>query len=250
MFITGIEALPQKKNKVFIDGDYAFMLYDRDLRMYHLEEDSELTPEQYDRIIRETVLRRANQKAMALLERMDRTEADLRRKLKDGLYTEDIIDSVIALLTKLHYLDDVRFAENFIRSHSSSMSNRELTTKLLQKGVSKENITSALSTIDEERSFKWESSTGFSSDCIPDSSALSDDSLSREQAAAVSALKKKLNGRTSIDYKTRQKVIGFMLRKGYRMADINMAFDTLNITFEASEDPDSTTSFFDLSDNF
>lgn len=248
MTVTRIEPLAQKKNKVFIDGEYVFMLYDRDLGMYHLEEESDITQELYDRIIKETVLRRAMQKSLAVLERSDRTEAELRRKLKEGLYTDYIIDSVIETLIRLHYLNDSRFAENYVRSHASSMSERELTAKLLQKGISKDAVTAALDAVDEERSFRWESATGFSGDAVlPDDS---ETSLTREQVAAVAALKKKLNGRTSIDYSARQKAVAFMLRKGYRMADINTAFDTLKVTFEAPESPDSTTSFFDLSDNF
>lgn len=248
MTITKIEPLAQKKNRIFIDGEYAFMLYDRDLRMYRLEEEADITPDTYDRIIKETVLRRAMQKSMAVLERSDKTEAELKRKLKEGLYTDAIIDNVIAALTRLHYLDDMRFAENYVRNHASAMSDRELKNRLLQKGISKDTIDSALDAIEEERSFRWESSTGFSGD-VPTSDA-PENSMTREQAAAVEALRKKLNGRTSVDYSAKQKAIAFMLRKGYRMNDISLAFDALEITFEGSETGDSTTSFFDLSDNF
>ena len=73
MKITDIEKLPRKKNKIFIYGEYAFMLYDKDLALYHIDADSEggdgteceISEQLYDRIMKETVLRRAHQKMLA-----------------------------------------------------------------------------------------------------------------------------------------------------------------------------------------
>lgn len=236
MQITRIEELAQKKRRVYIDDSYAFMLYDKDIAIYSLREGQEISDLLYNKIIKDTVLRRARQKAIAVLERSDRTEAEIRRKLKEGMYTETIIDSVITYLVSLHYLDDLRYAENYVRTRASQTSARELSNKLLQKGVSKDTIALAIASVEEELSFSSQSS--------------GEDALSREQSAAVLALRKKLNGRTSIDYQTRQKLIAYMLRKGYRMNDISTAFDVLEVSFGAEEDSFSTTSFFDLSDNF
>lgn len=74
MIITKLESGLQKKVRVYIDNEYVFLLYANDIRRYKLEEGMELTKEQYMRIIDETIFRRAKQKALAILKRMDRTE--------------------------------------------------------------------------------------------------------------------------------------------------------------------------------
>lgn len=236
MYITRIERLAQKKNRIYIDGDFAFMLYDRDIGIYSLGEGQDISDLLYNTIINDTVLRRAKQKALAILERSDRTEAEIRRKLAEGMYSEDIIDRVVQYLTGLHYLDDRRYAESFIRSRADSASSRELTNKLFQKGISKDIIAEAVEAIEEE--------------CAFGRSEQEEDGLTREQNAAVIALRKKLHGKNVIDYSERQKLIGFMLRKGYRMPDINTAFDFLSVEFEPSDGSNSKTTFFDFSDNF
>lgn len=236
MYITRIEKLAQKKNRIFIDGEYAFMLYDRDIGIYSLGEGQDISDLLYNTIINDTVLRRARQKALAILERSDRTEAEIRRKLSESMYTGDICDRVIEYLSGLHYIDDRRYAENYIRTRAESASARELTNKLLQKGVSKEIISQAAEAIEEECAFGTDEHE--------------DGGLTREQNAAVLALQKKLRSRNVIDYSERQKLIGFMLRKGYRMPDINAAFDFLEVEFESSGGTDSDTTFFDFSDIF
>lgn len=236
MHITRIEELAQKKNRIYIDDEYAFMLYNRDISAYSLKEGQDISDLLYHTILKDTVIRRARQKAFAVLERSDRTEAELRRKLREGLYTEDVIDGVINYLTELHYLDDLRYAQNYIRTHSETTSERELKNKLMQKGVAKDTIAQAITDIEEETSF---------------GESVSDvHSISREQSAAITALRKKLNGRKVIDYSTRQKAVAYMLRKGYRMSDISFAFESLEVTIEAKDGDDSSISFLDLSDNF
>ena len=56
MRVTAVEKLKQKKNKVFIDDEYAFMLYDRDLALYHIEEEAEISDVQYEKILKESII--------------------------------------------------------------------------------------------------------------------------------------------------------------------------------------------------
>lgn len=200
MIISDIESLTKQKNKVFIDDDYAFMLYDRELSDYNLTAGSEISVELYDRIIRETVLKRAYQKVMSILERMDKTTYEIRLKLRSELYTEDITEAVINHFVGLHYLDDVRYAANYIRCHSMGTSARELKLKLMQKGIDSDTVRKAFDTLAEE------------GEEISDSDA------------AMRCLSKKLGGRTEITSAEEQKIKAFMYRKGYERSDIEKAF--------------------------
>ena len=112
MTITKIEELDKGKFKIYIDNEYCFCLYQKDLRLYHLKEYSEITDTVYQDIYQNTVLRRAKQKAMAILKFMDRTEQELVFKLKQADYSDTVISDVLAYIKDFHYIDDERYALN------------------------------------------------------------------------------------------------------------------------------------------
>lgn len=140
MIVTKLEGLGKGKIKVYIDGEFHFLLYRKDIQIYKLQENEQISEKVYKEIIEDTVLRRAKQKAMAILKYMDRTEQELRQKLKQADYTETIIESAIEYVKKFHYLDDERFAMNYIRFKKNTKSKRQLQTELSQKGIRKEYI--------------------------------------------------------------------------------------------------------------
>ena len=98
----------------------------------------------FQKIRMEVILKRAKLRAMHLLEDMDRTEASLREKLRQGLYPQNMIDMAIEYVKSFGYLNDARYAENFIRSRQNSKSRKEIQAALLQKGVSSELIGQAM----------------------------------------------------------------------------------------------------------
>ncbi len=264
MYITGIERLPRGKNKIYIDDEYAFMLYDRDMTLYHLngtgagrkrkcqdkreyedkddgfeETEIEISDDLYEKILKETVIRRAHQKTIALLERMDRTENELRRRMKLDLYSDAVADETIEWLKGMHYLDDMRYAQNYIRGHIGTSSRQELNTKLLAKGIAKDIINEAYTICCEEAAFSLKKNETVK-DGIPDqadSNECSDD-LSPEKQAAVKTLRKKLGSKTLLTPKERNSAIGYMLRRGFRRNDIIFAFDELGISIDYENLPD------------
>ena len=84
-------------------------------------------------IRRDVVFKRAKLRAMHLLEDMDRTEAGLREKLRQGLYPEDAAEEAVRYVKSFGYLDDTRYAENFVRSRKGSKSRREIQGSSAQK---------------------------------------------------------------------------------------------------------------------
>ena len=88
--------------------------------------------------------KRAKKRAMHLLERMDRTEKQLRDKLEDGKYPQVCIDEAVAYGRKYQYIDDYRYACTFIRYSQEKMSRLQLKMKLAQKGVPRDLIDRAL----------------------------------------------------------------------------------------------------------
>ena len=150
MIVTEIEPYTRTKFKVYLDGKFAFVLYKGELSRYGIRKEEEISAGIVEKIEAEVVLKRAKLRAMHLLADMDRTEAALREKLKQGCYTQNMIDRAIDYVKSFGYLDDGRYAENFIRSRQGAKSRKEIRAALMQKGVSAELIEQALESCYEE----------------------------------------------------------------------------------------------------
>lgn len=145
MIISQLEVMDKSKVRVYIDDEYAFLLYQKDIRHYQLQEGKEISEDLLKEILEDTVLRRAKQKALAILKFMDRTEQELRMKLSDSGYTDKIIDHVVEYINGYGYISDNRYASMYIRSKKNYKSKRMLQMELQRKGVDKGIIEEVLS---------------------------------------------------------------------------------------------------------
>ena len=140
MQVTKVEALTKTKWKVELDGQFAFVLYKKEISRFGIEVNGELSEELYEQIKKNVVLKRAKLRAMHLLTDMARTESQLRDKLKRNMYSEDVISQAIAYVKSFGYINDEAYIENFIQSKRETKSRKEIYALLLGKGVSSEQI--------------------------------------------------------------------------------------------------------------
>lgn len=142
MIITNIEAVTKAKSRVYIDEQLAFVLYKGELSRYKIKKDEEISEETYREIIDEVLTKRAKIRCIYLLKSMDRTEYQLRTKLKQGGYPEEAVNTAIEYVKNLHYIDDNRYAQYYIEGRTGSKSKQQITQDLLRRGISKELIQS------------------------------------------------------------------------------------------------------------
>ena len=76
------------------------------------------------------VIKEAEKKALRLLTVSDRTEYQLREKLREGDFPPEAIDAAVEYVRSYHYIDDGRYAEIFIRSKRSEKSIYEIRMEL------------------------------------------------------------------------------------------------------------------------
>ena len=189
MTVTKIEPLTKIKFKIYLDGSFAFVLYKGELSRFGITAGAEISEETVERIRKEVIFKRARLRAMHLLEDMDRTEAALREKLKQGCYTQNMIDRAIDYVKSFGYLDDGRYAENFIRSRQGAKSRKEIRAALMQKGVSAELIEQALESCYEEGG---------------------------EEEAVRRIFRKKRFDPTAAEEAEKQRMYGYLARKGFK----------------------------------
>ena len=80
-------------------------------------------------------IHQAEEKALNLLSYADRTEFLLREKLKEGEFPPFAVEEAVEYVKSYHYLDDLRYAENYLRSHMDRKSVYEMREALREKGV-------------------------------------------------------------------------------------------------------------------
>lgn len=201
MTVTKLEPVTKTKYKVFLDEEFAFVLYKGELSRYGIREGEQIDDEVRRRVMDEVVLKRAKLRAMHLLEDMDRTEAGLLEKLRQGLYPEEAIEAALKYVKSFGYIDDYRYAKRFIESRQQTKSRREIYAQLLSKGVSSGQIDLAF----EECS-------------SPDS----------ERDAILQVFRKKRVDPAHATEEELHKIYGYLSRKGFRYDDIRQVIQNYN----------------------
>lgn len=195
MYILEIKQTGTAKNKykVCLEGGADFVLYKGELSKLHLEAGQDLPEELYEQILKEIQIPRAKKRAMHLLEKMDRTEQQLKTKLREAGYASEAIEEAISYVKSYHYIDDERYARTYIRIHQQSKSKQRLKMDLLKKGIDKEVI----------------------------EIALEDEFEQSEEEMILQLLKKKHYDPATADQKERNKMYRFLMQRGFRSSDIS-----------------------------
>lgn len=199
MTVTGIVKFSESKRKIYIDQEFAFVLYKGDIHKYGLEEDKELTEEVFEEIYTVLLPKRAKLRAMNLLKSRDYTAHQLQVKLLQGLYPPEIVGQAVEYVKSFRYVDDERYATAFIRSNNVRKSRKRMTQDLLQKGISKEVVEKALQICEEDH-----------------------DIVDEDRQIALLLEKKGFNRETA-DQKELQRIYGFLMRKGFSQENVYRA---------------------------
>lgn len=88
------------------------------------------------------IYKKAKLRAMHLLERSDRSESALWKKLLEN-YPEDVAREAMDYVKSFGYINDARYAENYIRFRYESKSRLQIFQELQNKGVAREVIAQA-----------------------------------------------------------------------------------------------------------
>ena len=193
MLVTKVETVTKTKYKVYVDGQFAFVLYKGELSRFHIAEEQELSQEIYEKIRIEVILKRAKLRAMHLLNDMWRTESQLREKLTRNDYPADIIEAAISYVKSFGYINDYEYARSFIESRKERKSRREIYMQLTTKGVARDLIDAAF-----EECYEREDST----------------------EAIRRLLEKKHYDPENATPEEKKKVMAYLVRKGFGYDDI------------------------------
>ncbi|MCR4903488.1 MAG: recombination regulator RecX [Butyrivibrio sp.] len=169
------------------------------MRNYHLQEGQEISETVYNEIKEELLPKRAIKRAMNLLQKKDYTEYKLRQKLSEGLYTPDCIDAALNYVKSYNYVNDERYASDYINYYIELRSKNRIIQDLTSKGISKDILIPLMEEAYANR----------------------DDDIELNQA--VELLRKKKYDPDNCDFKEKQRLMAFLARKGFTTSVIKSA---------------------------
>ena len=185
----------KNRNKVVLDNEEKFLLYKGDIRKFKLESNQEISKVTYNEI-KQLLYERGKERALYILDKTFKTEKQIKDKLIQGMYPEDVIKRILEFLKKYDIINDKRYAMLYLDYKKSVYSKRKIIQDLYTKGISKELIDEA----------------------FMESDFSEDDSIS-------SVLKKRAKRYDLSDSKDLQKLYRYLVGKGYSFSMVKKAVD-------------------------
>lgn len=201
MTITDIKEHNKTKYKVYVDHEFAFVLYKGELHKYKIQKDSDIPEAVYHEITEQVLPKRAKLRAMNLLTKRPYTETKLREKLSEGLYPPACIETAISYVKSFGYLDDKTYASDYILYHMELQSQKVTEQKLIQKGIDKKLIQECMEELSDERMYACE--------C--------------EQIRKL--IEKKFKGQIPQEQSEKSKMLQFFVRKGYSLSMVRQVLE-------------------------
>lgn len=200
MEIIEIKDYKQNKVKVILDNEIAFVMYKGDLSKYGLSigpVDDNTLRDIYDNCL----YRRALDRALKIITGRDMLTKQLFDKLSMDLYPEEICFKVVERLKEERLLDDERFIKLYIESKSEKKSKNDVLRDLSGKGAD-------MNLVEEIYNILYDSGD-----------------LTEEKDLIERILVKKKFDPDNSDFDACQKMIRYLLNKGFKFESIRSAME-------------------------
>ncbi len=138
-------------------------------------------------------------KALSLLQHNDRTVYELRNKLLEKDFSEEVVEKVIDYLVSDKMLDDERYAKYYIVCYNDKRSTRRIISDLRAKGIDDLLI----------------------EQCMDECS----DEVAIRKAFSKQLVKRNISEDDEISLKDKQKISAALFRQGFSMGDISRLFE-------------------------
>lgn len=201
MFISYTEKSGKSKIKITLANGDHFVISEKDWLSFGVKAGEDMSDALLEKLYREYLLPKARLRALNLLKVRDRTHKELIQRLKQDGYPEEIVRQTIEYVDSYHYVDDARFAKNYIEYRGHRKSRRELEYELASKGIDMYHLAE-----------------------MEDEMKLPDD---KETIREI--LKKRWGEEPSPDIKEKERMMRYLGRRGFHGGDILSAYRNLGI---------------------
>lgn len=204
MRITERTPVNKTRTRVQIDDDLTLVLSNRDLLQFHLTEGTEISEETWQELM-EKQYKDALYKCGSLLKDRDYSRSALCRKLLQSGFPEETVQRAVLAMEEAHYVDDRRYARQYLETHAGTRSRLRLRMDLISRGISGELLDEVFSSWEEEN----------------------EEQVMEEEIRQIRELmRKKHFDPDEADWQNTQKMMAFLARKGYSQDVIRAALDS------------------------
>lgn len=207
MRVTGIEAVTKDRYRIVLDNGDKFILYKGEIRILKLREDTDISEDTYNQIMKGVLVKRSRLRAMNLLKARDYTEYQLTRKLTEAEYPEEIVRQAIEYVKSFGYINDYKYAHDYISEQMTRRSSREVYLKLQQKGIQREILDAVFN------------------EMYGDNDNRSEKRFDESEVIIKTLRKKHFTGDET--YEEKQKLLAYFYRKGFDVETVRRAMDKL-----------------------
>ena len=203
MKITNIQ--PQKNDSdrfsLYIDGEFALGIDVDILLKYRLAQGDELSELDFNAIKAEDVYSKAKDAAIKYISKGMKSRFELVRSLITKGYEKDMAENIADYLKEFSYIDDVEYSKQFIadKLNINNFGKKRIVAELISKGISKNDIKLAFELYDDHYEY----------------------SESKACEEAIKSKIKTMNSNWHSDIKQRQRLLNYMLRRGFSYELIN-----------------------------
>ena len=201
MRISYIEKISKNKLQITLEDSETFIISERDWQRFMPEEGVWIDDDVLSELFEDYMLPKAKYKALNLLKSRDHTRTELIRKLKNAGYPDGVIHKTLEYIDSYHYLNDVRFAENYIAYRGKTKSRKELLYELSLKGLDKELV---------------QDTEAFKENC-------------NDRDAILALILKRWGDEPKPDTKEKDRMTRYLARRGFSASDIFSVYRELDI---------------------
>lgn len=204
--ITKVEV--QKRNpervSVFIDEVFAFGAYVDDAYEYNIKKGVVLDDAAYEELINKLQFRKAKYTALEYINTGNKTEHQVRQKLKDKEYDETVIERILEFLKSYHFIDDEDFKKRYMEYQTSvkRKSIKQTQYELYKKGVENNNFGDTL------------------------------EDMSSVEQQNIAYYLEKYGYNPDLEYSQKQKIIARLLRRGFNYDNIRNVIGAIGESFD------------------
>ncbi len=156
MIVMEIVPFDKRRSKIILEDDFTLVLYRGEIKKFEIQEGKLLSEETYQTILQEVLVKRARERVLYLLKASDKTEQELRRKLKEGGYPKEAADDAINFLKVHRFIDDQEYGRRYVEFNQRRKSKKQIQYELQKKGLDREMVREILTEqpVNEEAQIK------------------------------------------------------------------------------------------------
>ncbi len=136
---------------------------DETMATFRVNQGTVFSKETYDEMVKNDQIKRAKSRGLDILSRSSKSKMQIKSTLKREGFCEEAIEHALEFLENYKFVDDQKLATDIAKNKASTKkwSKRQMVSKLMEKGISKNDIEEAQTYIDDDKELENASYHGF-----------------------------------------------------------------------------------------